>query len=165
MQIGGVKAPSPVGELGNVEMTQALLLADTQWEAIGSDLLMTGYLPASGGLQALERCLDQGIPTRPLAEVLDYSAAGPGSGSRDAGAQASTSGRSSEEDSHDFRRTPNSANSKVGIKALLRPFEQLLSTKFCLLPPVDFNSSIRTGRMRQWACLSVADHLWPRLKL
>lgn len=44
-QIGGVRAPSPVGELGNVEMTQALTLADTRWEVIGSDLCLQGMVP------------------------------------------------------------------------------------------------------------------------
>ena len=117
LQIGGVKAPSPVGELGNVEMTQALLLSDTQWEAIGSDLLFTGYLPASGGLSALQRCLDQNTPVRPLAEVLDASVAGPGpdSGSSE-DPQASTSGRSSQDrngDDIDYPRTPNSSDRKV----------------------------------------------------
>lgn len=43
LQIGGVKAPSPVGELGNVEMTQATELAETRWEGIGPDMLMTGW--------------------------------------------------------------------------------------------------------------------------
>ena len=44
VQIGGVRAPSPVGELGNVEMTQALTLADTRWEASGFDMLLSGVL-------------------------------------------------------------------------------------------------------------------------
>ncbi len=44
MQIGGVRAPSPVGELGNVEMTQALTLVDTAWRAVGPDMLLTGAL-------------------------------------------------------------------------------------------------------------------------
>ncbi len=52
-QIGGVRAPSPVGDLGNVEMTQALQLLETRWEPVGPDMLLTGYLPASGGLHAL----------------------------------------------------------------------------------------------------------------
>ncbi len=47
LQIGGVRAPSPVGELGNVEMTQALTLADTQWQAVGPDMLLTGALLCS----------------------------------------------------------------------------------------------------------------------
>ncbi len=41
-QIGGVRAPSPVGELGNVEMTQAISLVDTRWQAVGPDMLLTG---------------------------------------------------------------------------------------------------------------------------
>lgn len=44
LQIGGVRAPSPVGELGNVEMTQATELVQTRWEVIGADMLMTGIL-------------------------------------------------------------------------------------------------------------------------
>ncbi|KAK9790777.1 hypothetical protein WJX73_009297 [Symbiochloris irregularis] len=55
--IGGVRAPSPVGELGNVEMTQALTLCDTTWEPSGADFLLQGYLPASGGLSALQQRL------------------------------------------------------------------------------------------------------------
>jgi len=49
LQIGGVRAPSPVGELGNVEMTQATELSETKWECIGRDMLLTGHpltLPA-----------------------------------------------------------------------------------------------------------------------
>ena len=42
IQIGGVRAPSPVGELGNVEMTQATELSETRWECIGRDMLLTG---------------------------------------------------------------------------------------------------------------------------
>jgi len=41
-QIGGVRAPSPVGELGNVEMTQALPLADAAWRPVGPDMLLSG---------------------------------------------------------------------------------------------------------------------------
>lgn len=52
-QIGGVRAPTPVGELGNVEMTQAQQLVETTWEPVGPDMLCTGYLPASGGLYGL----------------------------------------------------------------------------------------------------------------
>ena len=54
-QIGGVRAPTPVGDLGNVEMTQAQQLVETRWEPVGPDMLATGYLPASGGLHALHR--------------------------------------------------------------------------------------------------------------
>lgn len=42
--IGGVTAPSPVGELGFVEMTQALNLTKIAFEQVGPDLLVTGFL-------------------------------------------------------------------------------------------------------------------------
>ncbi|MGV0024163.1 bifunctional diaminohydroxyphosphoribosylaminopyrimidine deaminase/5-amino-6-(5-phosphoribosylamino)uracil reductase RibD [Phormidesmis priestleyi] len=42
--IGGVGAPSPVGDLGLVAMTEALTLERLEWEAIGSDFLLQGYL-------------------------------------------------------------------------------------------------------------------------
>ena len=61
VQIGGVRAPSPVGELGNVEMTQALSIVEPHWQGIGQDMLLTGYLPASGGLEALDSALS-GLP-------------------------------------------------------------------------------------------------------
>lgn len=47
LQIGGVRAPSPVGELGNVEMTQAVSLAETSWQVVGPDMLLTGVPPTS----------------------------------------------------------------------------------------------------------------------
>lgn len=52
-QIGGTRAPTPVGDLGFVEMTQALQLAEVQWQQCGPDLMLTGYMPQSGGLHAL----------------------------------------------------------------------------------------------------------------
>ncbi|XP_043688654.1 riboflavin biosynthesis protein PYRR, chloroplastic isoform X2 [Telopea speciosissima] len=42
--IGGMKAPSPIGELGMVEMTQALNLIDFSYEQIGPDMLISGFL-------------------------------------------------------------------------------------------------------------------------
>lgn len=42
--IGGKNAPSPVGELGMVEMTQALELIDVSYEQIGPDILVSGFL-------------------------------------------------------------------------------------------------------------------------
>ncbi|XP_010426181.1 PREDICTED: riboflavin biosynthesis protein PYRR, chloroplastic [Camelina sativa] len=42
--IGGRNAPSPVGELGMVEMTQALNLMDVCYEQVGPDMLVTGFL-------------------------------------------------------------------------------------------------------------------------
>lgn len=43
--IGGSTALSPVSDLGLTTMTEALLLKQMQWRAIGSDLLIEGYLP------------------------------------------------------------------------------------------------------------------------
>lgn len=42
--IGGSAAPSPVGELGMVEMNQALNLSDVTFEQIGPDMLISGYV-------------------------------------------------------------------------------------------------------------------------
>ncbi|KAB2629992.1 riboflavin biosynthesis protein PYRR [Pyrus ussuriensis x Pyrus communis] len=42
--IGGKNAPSPVGELGMVEMTQAFDLVDVCYEQIGPDMLISGFL-------------------------------------------------------------------------------------------------------------------------
>eukprot|EP00271_Cylindrocystis_brebissonii_P006440 TRINITY_DN19236_c0_g1_i1.p1 TRINITY_DN19236_c0_g1~~TRINITY_DN19236_c0_g1_i1.p1 ORF type:complete len:556 (-),score=54.67 TRINITY_DN19236_c0_g1_i1:378-2045(-) len=44
--IGGTCAPTPVGDLGFVEMTQALNLSDVCFEQLGPDLLVSGYLHA-----------------------------------------------------------------------------------------------------------------------
>jgi len=43
--VGGITAPSPVGELGLTTMTKALSLERVQWHAIGEDCLIEGYLP------------------------------------------------------------------------------------------------------------------------
>lgn len=42
--IGGTQAPSPVGDLGLTEMTQALPLTQVTTQAIGQDFLIQGYL-------------------------------------------------------------------------------------------------------------------------
>lgn len=42
--IGGEHAPSPVGDLGLTQMTDALQLERVRWEAIGADFLLEGYL-------------------------------------------------------------------------------------------------------------------------
>ncbi len=47
-QIGGVRAPSPVGELGNVEMTQAITLVDSSWQVVGPDVLLIGKVQQEG---------------------------------------------------------------------------------------------------------------------
>ncbi|XP_038880001.1 riboflavin biosynthesis protein PYRR, chloroplastic-like [Benincasa hispida] len=42
--IGGRNAPSPVGELGMVEMSQALELIDVQYEKVEEDMMISGFL-------------------------------------------------------------------------------------------------------------------------
>ncbi|KAI4381141.1 hypothetical protein MLD38_007249 [Melastoma candidum] len=42
--IGGRNAPTPVGELGMVEMSQALDLIDVSYEQVGPDILVSGFL-------------------------------------------------------------------------------------------------------------------------
>lgn len=42
--IGGATAPSPVGELGFTQMTQALVLERVTWRSVGVDWLVEGYL-------------------------------------------------------------------------------------------------------------------------
>ncbi len=43
--IGGLTAPTPIGELGFTQMTQALALSDIQVRSLGADILIEGYLP------------------------------------------------------------------------------------------------------------------------
>ena len=38
-------------------MTQSLNIIEPHWQAVGPDMLLTGYLPASGGLEALDATL------------------------------------------------------------------------------------------------------------
>ena len=75
--IGGRDAPTPLGELGLLEMTQAVQLCDTTFELVGPDLLVCGYLPASGGLHAIAGAVTAAA-ARPLPacdeEVLFYKA-------------------------------------------------------------------------------------------
>ena len=75
--IGGRDAPTPLGELGLLEMTQAVQLCDTTFELVGPDLLVCGYLPASGGLHTIAGAV-AAAAARPLPacdeEVLFYKA-------------------------------------------------------------------------------------------
>jgi diaminohydroxyphosphoribosylaminopyrimidine deaminase/5-amino-6-(5-phosphoribosylamino)uracil reductase len=41
--IGGSRAPTPMGDLGFVEMTQAIPVVDYAWKQVGPDICMTGY--------------------------------------------------------------------------------------------------------------------------
>ncbi|KAL6970726.1 hypothetical protein U1Q18_030418 [Sarracenia purpurea var. burkii] len=62
--IGGKNAPSPVGELGMVEMTQALELIDVCYEQIGPDMLISGFLQPIPDLTPL-------IPSVEETSVID----------------------------------------------------------------------------------------------
>lgn len=90
--IGGVRAPTPVGELGFVEMTQAVQLADTTWRQVGPDLMVEGYLPSSGGLAALESTLAGGDDRVDTASSVGLPGGGGSAGSgAPAGASSSAS--------------------------------------------------------------------------
>ncbi len=45
--IGGSNAPTPVGDLGLTNMTEALSLERVSWRTVGADCLIEGYLPSS----------------------------------------------------------------------------------------------------------------------
>ena len=69
---GASECPSPVGDLGFVEMTQALQLAEVQWNPIGDDMLVSGYLPASGGLARVAQKLEHQRAERPPRGELHF---------------------------------------------------------------------------------------------
>ncbi len=75
--IGGHDAPTPLGDLGLQQMTQALPLCDTTYELFGPDLLISGYLPSSGGLASVERAVSQATGSSgaaPAGRVCFYKA-------------------------------------------------------------------------------------------
>ncbi len=61
--IGGRDAPSPIGDLGLERMTDALSLERVQWRAIGTDLLVEGYLTAA--------CPSPTMPESPLPSTAN----------------------------------------------------------------------------------------------
>lgn len=69
--IGGADAPTPLGDLGFTEMTQAIQLLDTSFEVVGPDLLVSAYTPSSGGLSAVA-ATDCPPQATPADEVLFY---------------------------------------------------------------------------------------------
>lgn len=72
--IGGHDAPTPLGDLGLLEMTQALQLTDAAFELVGPDILVSGYLPASGGLDAVAAAVahNAGAPVSPSADTVFF---------------------------------------------------------------------------------------------
>ena len=81
-----------MGDLGFVEMTQALVLEDAAWCQVGPDMLLQGYLPQSGGLRGLAAATSGPGPLPPDGRGSGAEASGSSSGS---GAGASSSGSSS----------------------------------------------------------------------
>ncbi|PIA43410.1 hypothetical protein AQUCO_01900060v1 [Aquilegia coerulea] len=71
--IGGVNAPSPVGELGMVEMSQALNLTDVSFEQIGPDMLISGYLQPIPDLTPVIPSADEISAIDPTVTLYDAS--------------------------------------------------------------------------------------------
>ncbi|KAJ0911263.1 putative riboflavin biosynthesis protein RibD [Helianthus annuus] len=69
--IGGKNAPSPVGELGMVEMTQALELIDVSYEQIGSDVLISGYLQRIPDMTPVIPSVDETLAIDPSLSPYD----------------------------------------------------------------------------------------------
>lgn len=81
--IGGTHAPTPVGDLGFVEMTQAVAVVDGQWQASGPDIMLTGYLASTvPSLAALDEALDAALAVR-QARALSGADASPSGGDDD----------------------------------------------------------------------------------
>jgi diaminohydroxyphosphoribosylaminopyrimidine deaminase/5-amino-6-(5-phosphoribosylamino)uracil reductase len=98
--IGGERAPSPVGELGFVEMTQAVQLEDVRWRQVGPDLMVVGFLPTSNGPMALEASLSVGS-----------GAAGAGSGSEAAAAAMAPASSTAAEEQQQAQASSTPASS------------------------------------------------------
>ncbi|KAM0831925.1 hypothetical protein ACQ4PT_065207 [Festuca glaucescens] len=60
--IGGVNAPTPVGELGMNQMTQAIDLIDVSYEQIDRDMLMSGFIQPIPDLSPVIPSVDE-IPS------------------------------------------------------------------------------------------------------
>ncbi|KAL1813368.1 riboflavin biosynthesis protein PYRR, chloroplastic [Daucus carota subsp. sativus] len=71
--IGGKNAPSPVGELGMVEMTQALELSDVCYEQIGPDMLISGFLQPVPDLSPSVPLMDETSAIDPSISPYDPS--------------------------------------------------------------------------------------------
>ncbi|KAL8159201.1 hypothetical protein V2J09_000738 [Rumex salicifolius] len=71
--IGGKHAPTPVGELGMVEMTQALDLIDVSYEQIGPDMLISGFLEPIPDLGPNIPAVDETCKLDPTIKPFDAS--------------------------------------------------------------------------------------------
>ncbi|KAL3838545.1 hypothetical protein ACJIZ3_023136 [Penstemon smallii] len=71
--IGGKNAPSPVGELGMVEMTQALELIDVHYEQVGPDMLVSGFLQPVPDLTPVIPSVDETSAIDPTVSPYEAS--------------------------------------------------------------------------------------------
>ncbi|KAK9141133.1 hypothetical protein Scep_010814 [Stephania cephalantha] len=71
--IGGERAPSPVGDLGMVEMSQALSLIDVSYEQIGPDILISGFLQPIPDLTPVIPSVDETSTIDPTVAPYDAS--------------------------------------------------------------------------------------------
>lgn len=69
--IGGANAPSPVGELGMHNMTQALNLMDVSYEQIGPDMLISGFLQPIPDLSPVIPSVDETSVLDPMISCFD----------------------------------------------------------------------------------------------
>lgn len=69
--IGGRGAPSPVGELGMIQMSQALDLIDVSHEEIGPDILISGFLQPIPDLSPVIRSGDETAVLDPTVYPLE----------------------------------------------------------------------------------------------
>ncbi|KAI3459134.1 hypothetical protein Pfo_015797 [Paulownia fortunei] len=71
--IGGKNAPSPVGELGMVEMSQALELIDVHYEQVGPDMLVSGFLQPVPDLTPVIPSIDEMSAIDPTVSPYEAS--------------------------------------------------------------------------------------------
>ncbi|KAL0322295.1 UNVERIFIED_CONTAM: Riboflavin biosynthesis protein PYRR, chloroplastic [Sesamum calycinum] len=71
--IGGKNAPSPVGELGMVEMSQALELIDVHYEQVGPDMLVSGFLQPVPDLTPVIPSVDETSAIDPTVSPYEAS--------------------------------------------------------------------------------------------
>ncbi|RYR60940.1 hypothetical protein Ahy_A04g018028 isoform C [Arachis hypogaea] len=71
--IGGKNAPTPVGELGMVEMSQALNLIDVCYEQVGPDMLISGFLQPLPDILPTIPSLDETYAVDPTVSPYESS--------------------------------------------------------------------------------------------
>ncbi|KAJ0014569.1 hypothetical protein Pint_21268 [Pistacia integerrima] len=71
--IGGKNAPTPVGELGMVEMSQALDLTDVCYEQVGPDMLVSGFLQPVPDLTPVIPSVDETFAIDPSVTPYESS--------------------------------------------------------------------------------------------